>query len=100
MKKPTFRVELANGTEHVVQVLHGDQLRAELEAGKQGLPLSFEQAPVHHTTLWVWSAMLREGHTSAEFQEFRSSELVMLQRLGLQESGVDPTQLDQPGEQP
>lgn len=100
MKKPTYKVELSDGSEHVVQVLHGDQLRAELEAGKQGLPLDYDKAPVHHTTLWVWSALLRSGVTEAGFQEFRAEQLVMLQRLGLQESAVDPTPEGQPSEQP
>lgn len=100
MRKPTFKVQLADDSEHVVQVLHGDQLRAELEAGKRKLPLDYEAAPVHHTTLWVWSACLREGLTEQDSITFEQTELVMLQRLGLQESAVDPTVQDQPAETP
>lgn len=99
MTPPTFQVLLATEAgraEHTVQVFTGDQLRAELEAGKLGLPLAFSEAPTHHTALWLWAACRREGITSEGFRAFQD-QLLLVARVDEPEgAGVDPTQPDQP----
>lgn len=97
LNRPTFRVELADGTEHTVEVIHGDQLRAELEAKKQGIPVDFAEAPVHLTTLWVWSSLVRTGVCQVGFQEFSNTQLVQLVRGKADHPDpVRPTQQGQP----
>ena len=80
---PKFAVLLqvepaAEPTEHTVTVFHGDQLRAELEAPRHMLP-PIDQAPQHHTTLWVWAALLRTHVLPMEtsFNAFREMVLTM-----------------------
>lgn len=46
-------------SEHVVSVIHGDRVRAELEAGKRGIP-AMQTAPMTFLGLWLWAACLRE----------------------------------------
>lgn len=77
MTPPRFRVLLDDGTEHQVDIHLGDQLRAELEAGKQGLPVKFEAAPAHHTALWLWAALTRMGVTAAKFREFQHTMILV-----------------------
>lgn len=48
--------------DHRVIVTTGDQMRAELEAGRLKLP-PMRQAPVNSTCLWVWAALARQGAT-------------------------------------
>lgn len=101
MTPPTFQVlvappgegpaDLEAATEHTVQVLTGDQLRAELEAGQLGLPLEFKQAPTHHTALWLWAALSRMGVTDAKFKDFQP-RLLLVKSLQDQAVAVDPTQ--------
>jgi hypothetical protein len=62
----------------VVTVTHGDQLRAELEGPKQGLP-SMKDAPMHYATIWVWAAMVRAGTYAAKFGQFKAADLAELQ---------------------
>lgn len=94
MTPPMFRVLLDDGSEHVVQVLLGDQLRAELEAPKHALPVKFEAAPAHHTALWLWAALTRMGVTDEGFRKFRD-RMHLVGRLDDAEAeavaGVDPT---------
>lgn len=80
VRKPTFRAQLADGSEHVVEVIHGDQLRAELEAPKHGIPVDPAQAPLHTTTLWLWASLTRTKVVSSSFQAFRT-ELVGVNRV-------------------
>lgn len=102
LKRPTFKAELSDGTVHVVEVVHVDQLRAELEARKHGIPPSFDQAPVAITTLWVWASLARQEKVTVGYQEFTQQVLVQLQRAGeldTPEEQVGPTQQGQPAEQ-
>jgi hypothetical protein len=56
---------------HHVVVHHGDQLRAELEAGRQGLGKGATTAPMHLTSLWCWSALVRTKVYAGTFQQFK-----------------------------
>lgn len=98
VRRPTFTLELLDGTTHTVEVLHGDQLRAELQAGQEGIPVNPGVMPLATTTLWLWAACTRLGITTAKYKAFRDSELLAVQRE--REAGpdapVDPTQQDQP----
>lgn len=49
----------AEPVEHVVRVIHGDRVRAELEASKRSLP-PMQSAPMTYLGLWLWAACLRE----------------------------------------
>lgn len=96
VRKPTFRVELADGSEHVVEVVHADQLRAELEAPRHMIPVNPGQLPLATTTLWLWAACSRLGITTAKFQAFKG-ELVAVNRVDddvAPDQPVDPTQPD------
>lgn len=57
---------------HHVIVHHADQLRAELEAGKQGLPKGGTGTPMHLTALWIWANLVRTKRFDAPFQEFKA----------------------------
>jgi hypothetical protein len=98
IQRPTFRIELADGTEHTVEVLHGDQLRAELQAPHEGIPTDPSQLPLATTTLWLWAACKRLGLTQAKFRVFADSELVALGKAP--QAAVDPTRQDQPTVRP
>lgn len=91
--------ELADGTTHRVEVLHGDQLRAELEAPKQGIPVDPKAAPNHTATLWVWAALVRTGVCTTGFQEFAPTLLALGKALEA-DAPVGPTQLGQPTDGP
>lgn len=56
---------------HVI-VNHSDQLRAELEAGKQGLAKGGTTTPMHLTALWIWAALVRTGRFDGKFQDFKT----------------------------
>lgn len=82
--------------EHRILVRHGDMLRGELEAGKQGLP-SVQAAPMNNTTVWVWCALVREGLVDVDYREFKTTQLVALAMVKdangeSQVTDVDPTQ--------
>lgn len=98
MRKPTYTIELADGGVHTVQVLHGDQLRAELQAGQEGIPVNPGVMPLATTTLWLWAACSRLGLTTAKYKAFRDDELVAVQREqeAQPDQPVDPTQPNQP----
>lgn len=101
LQRPTFHAELSDGSVHHVEILHVDQLRAELEARKNGLPVSFDLAPVAITTLWVWASLVRGGVVTADYQEFSQQLLVQLKRSETQVADpVGPTPQGQPPELP
>lgn len=101
--RPKYRVYLNPTEEHPdppvdgqeVEVTHGDQLRGELEAGKQGLP-AIKDAPMNHTTVWLWCAMVRLGLYRGDFRQFKLTDLAGLEAVR-DENGepelepVDPT---------
>lgn len=95
MTPPRFRVLLDDGTEHQVEIHLGDQLRAELEAGKQGLPVKFDAAPAHHTALWLWAGLTRMGVTDAKFREFRD-RMILVARV----EDTEDTEADRLGPTP
>lgn len=82
IKRPSFYVLMApegsdpntvtddECTTHHVLVHGGDQLRAELEAGKQGIK-SPKDAPMHITMMWLWAAMARTGATTLGWREWK-----------------------------
>lgn len=58
---------------HHVLVHHADQLRAELEAGKQGLAKGGTATPMHLTALWIWANLVRTERFTGRFQEFKAA---------------------------
>jgi hypothetical protein len=78
-------------TEHEVTIMHGDQLRAELEAPKHGLN-DMQAAPMHFTTLWIWAALLRTHVITDDFRTFKG-RLLAIEAVDDDEP-VDPTQLE------
>lgn len=74
LSAPRFNVLLedadGNTTEHETRILHGDQLRAELEAPKHGLT-DMSAAPMHFTTLWIWAALTRTHVIDEDFRTFK-----------------------------
>lgn len=93
LTRPKFLVFLSEddeGTE--VSITWGDQLRAEMEAAKQGIKAAQGQG-LHLTTVWCWCAMVRAHGYEGHFQEFKRQ----VSDHGGIESGdeaetVDPTQ--------
>ena len=105
--RPRYRVYLNPTDEHPegreleVEVTHGDQLRGELEAGKQGLP-PIKDAPMNHTTVWAWCALTRLGEYRAEFRQFKLVDLAGLEPVRDEDDEhvappVDPTTADPSG---
>ncbi|GEP40613.1 hypothetical protein NPS01_42760 [Nocardioides psychrotolerans] len=58
-----------HASEHQVTILHGDQLRAELEGPRNMIP-GMDKAPMHGITLWLWAALMRTHAVDQPFQEF------------------------------
>lgn len=54
---------------HHVLISNGDQLRAELEAGK--LRIKQQDNPMHLTNLWLWAALVRMKVVDVPFQAFK-----------------------------
>lgn len=80
---------------HLVEVRAQDQLRGELEAGKQRLP-NAQDAPINNVSVWVWCAMVRLGLYVGPYQEFRNRDLVDFQGVKKEDGepagdAVDPT---------
>lgn len=83
LKRPAYWVWVApEGTDpdtvpddqlelHHVLVHHADQLRAELEAAKQGLAKGATSAPMHLTALWLWAALVRTERFAGAFRDFK-----------------------------
>lgn len=92
MQLPKFRVLLQEGddqVEHEVTILHGDQLRAELEAPRHGLT-DMGAAPMHFTTLWCWAALARTHVITDDFRAFKP-KMLALEAVD-DDTEVDPTQ--------
>lgn len=62
---------------HEVEVRHGDLLRAELEAGRQNLPVDPRLIPQQTTTLWVWCALLRTHVIDVDYRTFRDGDATL-----------------------
>jgi hypothetical protein len=56
---------------HHVVIHHADQLRAELEANKQGLAKGGTGTPMHLTALWIWANLTRTKRFDEPFQAFK-----------------------------
>lgn len=109
--RPTYLVELlddpaatdAEGTVYTVKVMHGDQLRAELEAAKHRVRTSGEDAHVLGlTSLWCWAAMARTGDTDLGWPDWRK-RVAVIERVkapdeapapGDPDPSLDPTHPD------
>lgn len=79
--------------ERTVEVSPGDQFRAELEAARNGLP-AIQAAPLSHTGVWIWCALVREGTYSGDYQQFRNADLYAFEPAdddGEAPAPVDPT---------
>lgn len=79
LTKPRYDVLLADETgdvEHRVEVVFGDQLRAELEAPRHGLA-RIGDAPQHAVAMWIWAALTRTHVIDQPFQEFKPRLLVV-----------------------
>lgn len=74
-------------TEHRLEISFADQLRGELEAPRHGITT---EQPMHLATVWAWCAMTRLGLYTKPYQEFKTRDLVDLDRL--EDAEVDPTQ--------
>jgi hypothetical protein len=82
-------------TRHRVEITHADHLRGELEANKQRLP-AVKDAPMNHTTVWLWCAMTREGLYGSDYRTFADRDLIGLEPVrdvngDPEEIPVDPT---------
>jgi hypothetical protein len=105
LTRPTYEVWLNPVDEEadplIVQVTSGDQMRAELECKRLGLP-PLSEAPLNATAVWIWSAMVRDGLTEAKAPQFLAQELGEWRPLR-DASGdavnpeVDPTKADPSG---
>lgn len=85
LKRPAFHVWIApDDTDpdtvpddqlvlHHVVVHHADQLRAELEASKQGLAKGGTATPMHLTSLWLWATLTRTKRYSGTFRDFKAA---------------------------
>lgn len=89
-----------------VEVTNGDRLRAELEAGRQNLPVDPRQAPLQTSTLWLWCALVRTGRVDVDYRTFRDGTtadgvverppvLVMFEQIRDEETG-EPAVTDVP----
>jgi hypothetical protein len=80
LTRPTFLVELLEspdddeGTVHTVRIMLGDQLRAELEAGRNMIDITAQ--PFALTGLWCWAALVRMGVTDLPWQTFKDLAVV------------------------
>lgn len=81
--------------EYTVTLRMGDQLRAELEGKRQGLAEPHKN-PLHLQALFAWAAMVREGHFTGKFGEFKTACAFTEDESEDEDAGtpVDPT--DQP----
>ena len=79
---------------HDVQIRGADQLRAELEAKKQGVSI---KDAMHTTYLWAWAAMVRTEKFSGGFRDFMDACVMVEQAKDGDGQAVaetvDPTQL-------
>lgn len=92
MKRPAYTVWVKGDGDdeipHVVEIEWSDQLRGELEAGKYGVDTD---APMNLTTVWLWCAMTRTGLVKSRYPEWKSGELVGLEKVPTELPDVPPT---------
>jgi hypothetical protein len=80
LTRPTYLVELLAapdddaGTVHTVRIMLGDQLRAELEAGRNMVDIQAQ--PFALTGLWCWAALVRMGVTDLPWQRFKDLAVI------------------------
>lgn len=92
MSRPRFRVQFVDSDEvHDFECIAGDQLRAETQARKEGLPSSTKDAPQNHTALWAWQAMVRLKLYHQPFQQF-VDDLYAFEEVQGGAVDVDPTE--------
>lgn len=92
LSNPRFAVSVRTDdgpVEHTVEVTNGDRLRAELEANRAGLP-PLREAPLNHTAVWLWCALVRLGLYNGKCAAFRADDLLDMEPLE-EEAPVDPT---------
>ena len=75
---------------HHVLVHHADQLRAELEAAKQGLAKGGTSTPMHLTALWLWANLTRTERYAGTFREFKSACIAYEPDRDRPEPHIDP----------
>lgn len=63
--------ERSEGGEFTVTLRIADQLRAELEGKKLGFS-EVHHNPLHLQALFAWACMVREGHYTGKFADFRN----------------------------
>lgn len=63
----------------LVETTYADQLRGELEIGKQGLNMA--AAPMHAATIWVWCAMVRTKLYEDRFITFKNQDLAEMEPI-------------------
>lgn len=73
---------------HRVQLILGDQLRAELELNKRGIDITSLGA--HRSAAIAWSAMVRAGLYDKKFDQF-GEDVVDIASVDEDEQEVDPT---------
>lgn len=78
--------------EFQVQLRLGDQTRAELEGKRMGIRAA--DMPITLQALFSWAAMVREGHFTGRFTQFRDACVWAEGDKGADED-VDPTLQDQ-----
>jgi hypothetical protein len=74
LHNPAYVVYLPEGREVTTEITHGDMLRGEFEANKQGLP-AVKEAPMNHTTVWLWCALTRLGEYGEDYRTFKAELL-------------------------
>lgn len=94
LTRPKYLVALAGHEDEEpleVEIAPGDQFRAELEAGKWGLP-GLADAPQQHTALWVWCSLVRQKLYAGDWPTFKATDLYAFHAASDEEEAVDPTQ--------
>lgn len=82
--------------EHVVDVGPGDQLRAELEGKRRGLlPKGISGNPLVFSSLCVYYACVRAGHTDTDFERFIHTDCYDYEPLD-EGQPLDPTSPEGP----
>lgn len=80
LKRMQYRVLMDDGTdegtEHVVTVIHGDQIRASATARSRKVP-GLDAAPLDHASLWAWHAMTRLELTDLRYTEWVDKVLAL-----------------------
>lgn len=69
LKNPVLHVNMMDGAEFDIQTLNMDMLKWERTATKHKWP-DFRTVPVWWMTFLAWSAMTREGATTAPWELF------------------------------